>query len=74
MELMGLVSLGWMWLKMAGASARLKSEPGEDAAFHEAKLVTARFYAQRALGAASALRREVEAGAETVMALPVEAF
>ena len=74
MELMGLVSLGWMWLKMAGASARLKSEPGEDAAFHEAKLVTARFYAQRELGAASALRREVEAGAETVMALPVEAF
>ena len=74
MELMGLVSLGWMWLKMAGASARLKDEPGEDAAFHEAKLVTARFYALRELGAASALRQEVEAGAETVMALPVEAF
>ena len=74
MELMGLVSLGWMWLKMASASARLKAEPGEDAAFHEAKLVTARFYAQRELGAATALRREVEAGADTVMALPVEAF
>ena len=74
MELMGLVSLGWMWLKMAGASARLKNEPSEDASFHEAKLVTARFYAQRELGRASALRKQVEAGAETVMALPVEAF
>ncbi|HVH37963.1 MAG TPA: acyl-CoA dehydrogenase C-terminal domain-containing protein [Sphingomicrobium sp.] len=74
MELMGLVSLGWMWLKMAGASGRLKGQPGEDAAFHEAKLVTARFYARRELGRASALRKEVEAGAETVMALPVEAF
>jgi alkylation response protein AidB-like acyl-CoA dehydrogenase len=74
MELMGLVSLGWMWLKMASASERLKGQPGEDAAFHEAKLVTARFYARRELGRASALRKEVEAGAETVMALPVEAF
>ena len=74
MELMGLVSLGWMWLKMASASARLKDEPGEDPAFHQAKLITAQFYAQRELGRASALRREVEAGAESVMALPVEAF
>ena len=74
MQLMGLVSLGWMWLKMAGASDRLKDEPGEDRAFHETKLATARFYAQRELITASALRKKVEAGAETVMALPVEAF
>jgi hypothetical protein len=74
MELMGLVCLGWMWLKMAGASARLKDEPGEDASFHNAKLITAQFYAQRELGRASALRKQVEAGAEAVMALPVEAF
>ena len=74
MELMGLVCLGWMWLKMAGASARLKDEPGEDASFHHAKLVTASFFAKRELGRASALRKEVEAGAEAVMALPVEAF
>ena len=74
MELMGLVCLGWMWLKMAGASARLKDEPGEDASFHHAKLITAQFYAQRELGRASALRRQVEAGAEAVMALPMEAF
>ena len=31
MQLMGLVSLGWMWLKMANVSARLKDQPGEDA-------------------------------------------
>ena len=74
MQLMGLVSLGWMWLKMASASARLKDEPGEDRAFHEAKLTTARFFADRELVAASSLRRKVEAGAASVMALPVEAF
>jgi hypothetical protein len=74
MQLMGLVSLGWMWLKMAGVSARLKSEGGEDASFHDAKLATARFFADRELVAAGALRRKVEAGAESLMALPVEAF
>jgi alkylation response protein AidB-like acyl-CoA dehydrogenase len=74
MELMGVVTLGWMWLKMAAASARLVDDPGEDRAFHEAKLATARFYAQRELIEAGALRRKVEAGADTVMALPVEAF
>ena len=74
MQLMGLVSLGWMWLKMAGVSARLQDQPGEDKGFHEAKLATARYFAARELVAASGLRRKVEAGADSVMALPVEAF
>ncbi len=74
MQLMGLVSLGWMWLKMAGVSARLKGESGEDAAFHDAKIATARFFADRELVSAGALRRKVEAGAESLMALPIEAF
>ena len=74
MQLMGLVSLGWMWLKMAGVSARLKNEPGEDKAFHEAKILTASFFRDRELVTAGGLRRKVEAGADSVMALPVEAF
>ena len=74
MQLMGMVSLGWMWLKMAGASARLKDDASEDRAFHDAKIATARFYATRELVGAEALRRKIEAGAESVMALPVEAF
>ena len=74
MQLMGVVTLGWMWLKIARASNRLKDEAGEDRAFHDAKLTTARFYADRELANASGLRRKVEAGAESIMALPVEAF
>ena len=74
MQLMGLVGLGWMWLKMAAASSRLKDEASEDKAFHETKIATARFFADRELVTAGALRRKVEAGAESVMALPVEAF
>ena len=74
MQLMGLVSLGWMWLKMAGVSARLQDQPGEDKGFHEAKLATARYFAARELVGASSLRGKVEAGADSVMSLPVEAF
>src|SRR5438067_12433992 len=74
MDLMGLVSLGWMWIKMAAAAQRAVDGGAEDGSFHDAKLVTARFYAERELPLASGLRRKVEAGAETVMKLPEEAF
>jgi alkylation response protein AidB-like acyl-CoA dehydrogenase len=74
MDLMGLVSLGWMWLKMAAASKRALDEGAEDRAFHQAKLVTARFYAERELPLSTALRRKIEAGADTLMRLPEEAF
>jgi alkylation response protein AidB-like acyl-CoA dehydrogenase len=74
MTLMGTVCLGLMWLRMARASAAALTSGGEDRAFHEAKLVTARFYAERILPDTGALRRKLEAGAESLMALPAEAF
>jgi len=74
MELMGLVVLGWMWLKMVQVSGPLAANGSGDRDFHEAKLVTGRFYAERELPLASGLRRQVEAGAESIMKLPEEAF
>jgi alkylation response protein AidB-like acyl-CoA dehydrogenase len=75
MDLMGLVTLGWMWLKMAVASTEAVSSGGkEGSGFYEAKLTTARFYAQRELPLSTALRRKIEAGAETLMKIPAEAF
>src|SRR6476646_2032079 len=74
MDLMGLVSLGWMWLKMSAAAQRALDAGAEDRAFHENKLVTARFYSERELPLAGALRRKIEAGAETLMKIPAEAF
>jgi alkylation response protein AidB-like acyl-CoA dehydrogenase len=74
MNLMGLVTLGLMWLRMAKASASALADGAQDADFHHAKLVTARFYAERILPQAGAERRKLEAGAETMMALPEEAF
>ena len=75
MTLMGVVALGWMWLKMARASGGGdRRRASGDRAFHEAKQVTARFFAERILPDAGALRRKIEGGAESLMALPVEAF
>jgi len=74
MDLMGLVSLGWMWLKIAAAAQRALDGGTADRAFHENKLVTGRFYAERELPLSTALRRKIEAGAETLMKIPAEAF
>jgi hypothetical protein len=74
MDLMGLVSLGWMWMKIAAAAQRALDSGADDRAFHENKLTTARFYAERELPLASAHLRKIEAGAETLMKIPAEAF
>ena len=74
MTLMGIVSLGWMWLKMARAAQKALDAGEGEKNFLEAKLITARFFAERILPDAGALRRKIEGGAEAIMALPVEAF
>jgi hypothetical protein len=74
MRMMGHVALGHMWLKMAGASQAALDAGTEDPDFHNAKLTTARFFAARVLPETAGLRAQLEAGAETVMALPAEMF
>ncbi len=74
MHLTGIVTLGLMWLRMARAASAEKAAGRGDPAFMDAKLTTARFYAERIIPDAGALRRKIEGGAEAVMALPVEAF
>lgn len=73
MTMMGIVTLGLMWLRMARV-AQTKLASGEENAFYEAKLVTARFFFERFLPDVGALRRKLEAGAESLMALDVDAF
>lgn len=74
MHLVGVVAVGLMWLRMAAAAAKLKQAGEADAAFLDAKLVTARFFAERVLPEAGSLRRQIEGGAEAIMALPPEMF
>ena len=74
MELMGIVALGLMWLRMAKASAAAIAASEGDKAFHEAKLVTGRFFAERMIPQAAALRAQIEGGSDSLMALEPEMF
>lgn len=74
MQLTGTVALGLMWLRMATAASANLAEGADNAKFYEAKLITARFYAERFFPEAGALRRKIEAGSDTVMALDPEMF
>jgi hypothetical protein len=74
MHITGIVALGLMWLRMAKVATAAMASGGEDRAFYEAKLITARYFAERVAPDAGALRRKIEGGAEVLMALPAEAF
>jgi alkylation response protein AidB-like acyl-CoA dehydrogenase len=74
MQLMGVVTLGLMWLRMAKVSAAAVEAGAEDKAFHEAKLVTARFFAEKIMPDAAGLRAKVEGGSDSLMALEPDQF
>lgn len=74
MHIMGIVAIGLMWLRMGEVALEAQSAGAGDQAFYAAKLVTARYYGERFMPDAGALRRKIEAGADSLMALPVEAF
>jgi len=74
MHIMGIVSLGLMWLRMATA-AQAKLAAGEgDKSFLDAKLSTARYFAERIMPEAGSLRRKIEAGSDSIMALSPDQF
>ncbi len=74
MHLMGIVATGLMWLRMATAAQKALANGGGDTKFLEAKLVTARFFAERVMPDTAALRRKIEGGADAIMALDPEMF
>ena len=74
MHVMGIVTLGFFWLKMAKVATEALAGGTDDKAFYEAKLTSAAYYAERFLPDAGALRRKLEAGSDNMMALPEEAF
>ena len=74
MHIMGIVTLGWMWLRMAKVAQAALAAGTDDKAFYEAKLTTARYFMDRYLPDAGALRRKLETGSDSMMALSEEAF
>jgi acyl-CoA dehydrogenase len=75
MHLFGLVALGYMWARMVKSAYAKLSEGGDGAAsFYESKLVTGRYFMERVMPETAAHLARISSGADTMMALPAEAF
>ncbi|WP_312302695.1 acyl-CoA dehydrogenase [Pulveribacter sp.] len=71
--LAGNLVAGWQMARVLLVAEKLAAT-GQDAAFMQAKVATARFYAEHILVRAPALRDEIVHGGASVMQLPLEAF
>jgi acyl-CoA dehydrogenase len=75
MHCFGLVALGYMWAMIAKtAQDKLKAGANGSTERMNHKLVTARFYMERMLPETGAHLARITTGADTMMALPAEAF
>jgi alkylation response protein AidB-like acyl-CoA dehydrogenase len=75
LRIFALVSLGWMWLKMArAAQGRTGSADGLSPQFHDAKLKTAAFFAQKMLPEVEGRFKSLTAGSKVMMEMAVEQF
>ncbi len=71
--LAGNLVAGWQMARALLVAQELLPQ-GQDAAFLNAKIATARFYAEHILVKAPGVRNSIVQGAGSVMALPIEAF
>ena len=75
MHMFGVVALGYLWAQMAKVAVdKLEAGAGDDTAYLENKLITARFYMDRIMPETVLRRQRVEAGADSMMALDAAAF
>jgi hypothetical protein len=75
MHLLGLVSLGYMWAKIARVSQdKLKAGANGATERMNTKLVTARFFMERSLPETAAHLARITSGADSTMALSADQF
>lgn len=74
MMLFGHVTLGFMWAKMAKVSSDALAADAADAAFHQTKLATGRYYMARQLPATCMHLSRIQSGADTLMELSEDQF
>ena len=72
--LFGLVALGYMWVRMAEVAYEKRVSNPDDAAFYDAKIVTARFFMEKLLPDVAALWGSIKAGKGAMMALDEAMF
>lgn len=75
LHLFGLVTLGYMWGQMAKtAQGKLAEGANGSSSFYDNKLVTARYYMDRIMPETAAHLARISSGADSMMALPADAF
>ena len=72
MHLFGVVMLGYMWAQMAEIAVKNDDESRQS--FFDTKLALAKFYMERTMPTTAMRRDRIMVGADSVMALPAEAF
>jgi alkylation response protein AidB-like acyl-CoA dehydrogenase len=70
LRLFGLVSLGYMWVRMADVAEKCDQQD----LFYKGKLAVAEFYLTRILPESESLAKTIMSGAKATMALPENAF
>ena len=74
LRLFGLVALGYMWVRMAEVAYEKRVSNPDDAAFYDAKIVTARFFMEKILPDVAALWGSIKAGKGAMMELDEAMF
>ncbi|MDB5510385.1 MAG: acyl-CoA dehydrogenase [Hyphomicrobiales bacterium] len=74
MHLFGLVALGFMWAQIAAVAVAKKAAEPDSLAAMDAKLLTGKFFMERMMPETAVHLARISTGAETMMALPAEAF
>ena len=74
MHLFGLVALGYMWARMIKTAEEKLAAGDGPTEFLETKKIVGRFWMERVMPETASRLACITAGAETVMALPAEAF
>ena len=69
----GYVCGGWQMARAALVASK-KDAAGEDRAFHQTKLATGRFYAEKFLSKVHALRETILSGASGAIDISIEQF
>jgi len=74
MRMFGIVSLGYMWARIARAAIdRKAAHPGDGEAM-DAKLIAGRFYMQRAMPETAVHLAKMSAGSDIMMSMLESAF
>ena len=74
LKLFGTVTGGWLLARQALAAAKELAEGSDDKAYLEAKITTARFYAEQSLPLADGIARTVKAGAGPLYEVDAESL